>query len=105
LTIDQLSPTVGKLSINPPPEWKLQRHFPETLKPTDMMAKFQGRYVVYAEHGVRRETFTGIQTVKEHSPCIYWCFKIFHDKQDFLRVKVNQRTKIQPTLREAYCCY
>jgi len=83
LTTDQLSPTVGKLSINPPPEWQLQRHFPETMKPSDVMAKFKGWYVVCAEHGVRREIFTGIQTVKEHSPCIYSCFKIFHDKQDF----------------------
>jgi len=63
LTTDQLSPTVGKLSIIPPPEWQLQRHFPKTLKPSDVMAKFKGRYVVSEEHGVRRETFTGIQIV------------------------------------------
>jgi len=68
------------------------------------MAKFKGRYVLCAEHGVRRETFTGIQTVKEHSPCIYSCFKIFHDKQDFRRGKANQLTNIHPTLREAYYC-
>jgi hypothetical protein len=83
LTTDQLSPTVGKLSINPSPEWQMKRHFPETLKPSDVIVKIKGRYVVCAEHGVRRETFTGIQTVKEHSPCIYWCFNIFHDKQHF----------------------
>ena len=104
LTTDQLSPTVGKLSINPPPEWQLQRHFPETLKPSDVMAKFKGKYVVCAEHGVRRGTFIGIQTVKQHSLCLYWCFKIFHDKQDFWRSKVNQWTNIHPTLREAYYC-
>ena len=83
LTTGQLSPTSGKLSINPPPQWQMHRHFPETLQPSDLMVKFKGRYVVCADHGARRENFTGIQTVKEHSPCIYWCFKIFHDKQDF----------------------
>lgn len=75
--------TFGKLSINPPPEWQLQRHIPERLKPSDVMAKSKGRDVVCGECGFRRKMFTGIQTVKEHSLCIYSCFKIFHDKRDF----------------------
>jgi hypothetical protein len=30
------------------------------------MAKFKGRYVVCAEHGVRRETFTGQRALTVH---------------------------------------
>jgi hypothetical protein len=44
------------------------------------------------------------QTVKQHSLCVYLCFKIFHTEQDFWTGKVNQLTHIHTTLSEDYCC-